>query len=87
MAFRVRQVDDHFGIWSDYANEFVNPKWLCITGEQIRLYTEVHPYPDPYDYSLEDLILDVTESDASYIISTKNIKIAQYVAVMLWELS
>ncbi len=86
MSFTIRKVDDDLGIWDDTNCEFVNPETLDISREQIEKYLVNKPYPENDNYNVEDMIVDVTSSNGSYIIPSSNENLANFIVEMLNEL-
>jgi len=86
MSFLVRRVDDQFGIWNPFDSEFVNPRYLSLSEKEIINYLSQNPFPIDPDYSIQDLIRDLTRFSGSLIISCRNIETAEFIAKMLYEL-
>lgn len=89
MGIRVRKVDNNFGIWDSYNCEFINPKYLGITEQEILEYIKQHPYPeepnpDGFIYSAEDMIKDLTNSEGSLIIPGTEAQ-AEWVSEMIYN--
>lgn len=97
MSVRVRKVDESFGIWDSYNMEFVNPSYLGISEARIKDYIkgnkefEEPPQPFPkspegeFQYSEEDMIQDMTNSEGSLIIPGTEDQ-AYWIADMIQEL-
>ena len=74
MGIRIRKVDDFYGIWDSFNCEFLNPAYLNITEQDVRDYIEgkkdgkPHPFPATEEYTEQDMINDVTNSEGSLII-------------------
>lgn len=62
MGIKVRKVN----IVVDSNGYFIKPAKLDITKEKIMEYVKEHPMPEDSEYSLDDLIIDLTESDNAY---------------------
>ncbi len=88
MGMRVRKVDNFYGIWDPWNCEFVNPAYLGIQEQDIRDYIngkkdgQPHPFPATKDYTEQDMIGDVTNSEGSLIILGTEEQ-AEWVAHML----
>jgi hypothetical protein len=62
VGVKIRKVN----IVVDSYGYFIKPARLDITKEKILAYVGQHPMPEDPEYSLDDLITDLTESDSIY---------------------
>ena len=82
MAIEVRSVDNSWGIWNGYNMDFINPQYLSITERDISKYVGKYPFPKDDNYSLEDCINDLTQSDGAYTIYGER-STAEYISDMI----
>ena len=83
--FRVRKVDNSFGIWDNYSCEFINAEFLGIGEKEIKSYLSKHPFPVSNLYSEKEMISDVYNSSGSLIIPGTEEQ-AEFVAKMIYTL-
>lgn len=74
-------------VYDSITMEAINPEYLTITKEEIMEYVKNKPMPDDPEYSLEDMIGDITDSIGFYTLPKKIKKeTANFVATMLNDL-
>ena len=66
MGVKIRKVN----VVIDSNGFYIKPAKLDITKEKISEYVKEHPMPEDPEYSLDDLMTDLTEPDSFYAIYT-----------------
>lgn len=81
------RVDDFKVVYDSVTMETIDPLYLSITKQQIEEYLKEHPMPEDPEYSLEDMINDITKSSGFYHLpkATKQ-DTADFIATLISDL-
>ena len=81
------RVGDFKVVYESVTMEALDPQYLGISEQDIEQYLKEHPMPVDPEYSVEDMIGDVTQSSGFYTLP-RNIKqeTADFIADMLNEI-
>lgn len=81
------RVDNLKVVYDSVTMEVIEPEYLSITKQQIEEYLKEHPMPEDPEYSLEDMINDITKSTGFYHLP-KAIKddTADFIATLISDL-
>lgn len=81
------RVDDIKLVYESITREAVLPEYLGITKEKMEEYLKEHPMPKDPEYSLEEMVNDITKSTGFYSLP-KDIKddTADFIATLISDL-
>lgn len=81
------RVGDFKIVYESTTMEAIEPEYLGITKEQIEEYLKEHPMPEDPEYSLEEMIGDITTASGFYSLP-KGIKddTADFIATLISDL-
>jgi len=81
MGLEIRKVNDNFGIYNGYNDEFLRWQDLWIERDAVLNYINTNPFPQDSQYSLNDLLFDLA-AEGSIIIPSKNRDTAEYICTL-----
>ena len=74
-------------VYNSFTMETIDPSYLGISKKQITDYLKKHSMPDDPEYSVEDMVGDISESSGFYCLPDKvKDETANFVATLISDL-
>lgn len=83
MGIEVKRVNRSYGIWDGYNCTFVDPSAWCFDEGRVRQYLKDHPFPKDCEYSEEDCLMDLLNSEGALIIPCYWMRTAEFIAELI----